>query len=91
MNYDEAIIDLIDLENNNNIGYGDLSEIIRSTQEYKHIMLALETAKKEHAELSAIKQRAEEVILDFSHSRNVGFMGSYSERRINYIIKGEKE
>ena len=76
MNYDEAIKTFHNMHpeyDTANIGTYCLHDIILD---------ALKTAKKEHAELSAIKQRAEEYAKDYQ-------LTSEEIYCINYIIKGE--
>ncbi len=81
MNYDEAIKAFKEL-----LETPDYEcEAISGGIDEKLILIvstALETAKKEHAELSAIKQRAEEYAKDYQ-------LTSEEIYCINYIIKGE--
>ena len=81
MNYDEAIKAFKEL-----LETPDYEcEAISGGIDEKLILIvstALETAKKEHAELSAIKQRVEEYAKDYQ-------LTSEEIYCINYIIKGE--
>ena len=85
MNYDEAkrpsniVTEQIVIDTKYNTR---LIPVTAEKDSIDEINKALETAKKEHAELSAIKQRAEEYAKDYQ-------LTSEETYCINYIIKGE--
>ena len=97
MNYDEAIKAFKEL-----LETPDYEcEAISGGIDEKLILIvstALETANKEHAELSAIKQRAEEKKEELNiyiEKHNISIVWEMSNRNsislINYIIKGESK